>query len=209
MSSASFTCISCRVAFASADLQRAHYKSDWHRYNLKRKVAELPPVTATEFKQRVLAQQSKTAEEQRDTSTNCDICGKHFRTENAYANHLQSKKHKEVEAKSKAAVPVDNRDEVAAKNAKNKRDHASVDAYEGQKMMREGAGKAKEKKTDNVAASSSSSSSSSNPKKKEAPPKFSKYTGECTSHPVRPSVTVNIFIELLAYTNILTLCVLR
>jgi len=49
-----FTCISCRVTFADADLQRGHYKTDWHRYNLKRKVAELPPVTAENFRQRVL-----------------------------------------------------------------------------------------------------------------------------------------------------------
>ncbi len=55
----SFTCITCRVAFNDADLQRAHYKTDWHRYNLKRKVAELPPVTAENFQQRVLAQRSQ------------------------------------------------------------------------------------------------------------------------------------------------------
>ncbi len=35
---ASFTCISCHVAFREAAVQREHYKSDWHRYNLKRKV---------------------------------------------------------------------------------------------------------------------------------------------------------------------------
>ena len=42
----SFTCISCHVAFKEANIQREHYKTDWHRYNLKRKVVELPPVTA-------------------------------------------------------------------------------------------------------------------------------------------------------------------
>lgn len=55
----SFTCINCRVAFADADLQRSHYKSDWHRYNLKRKVADLPPVTAENFQARVLAQRAQ------------------------------------------------------------------------------------------------------------------------------------------------------
>ncbi|XP_041478384.1 zinc finger protein 622-like [Lytechinus variegatus] len=147
MSSGAFTCISCRVAFASTDLQRAHYKSDWHRYNLKRKVAELPPVTAADFKQRLLAQQSKTAEAQRDTSTRCGVCGKHFGTENAYTNHLQSKKHKDAEAKMKAAS---DQSQVSVKNAKNKRDQAKVDAYEGEKMKREGA--EKKKKMDNNAA---------------------------------------------------------
>lgn len=146
------------------DLQRAHYKSDWHRYNLKRKVAELPPVTASEFKQRLLAQQSKTAEEARDTSTRCGVCGKHFGTENAYTNHLGSKKHKEAEAKMKAASSAENGDEVSIKNAKNKRDQAKVDAYERQKMMREGAEKKKEQTIEDNAASSSSPSSSSSRK---------------------------------------------
>jgi len=43
----------------AAELQKEHYKSDWHRYNLKRKVADLPPVTAENFQQRVLAQKEQ------------------------------------------------------------------------------------------------------------------------------------------------------
>lgn len=62
MSSAAFTCITCRVAFADADLQRHHYKTDWHRYNLKRKVASLPHVTAEGFNQRVLAQRAQVSQ---------------------------------------------------------------------------------------------------------------------------------------------------
>ena len=56
-----YTCITCRVAFADADLQRGHYKTDWHRYNLKRKVAEMPPVTAENFQERVLAQRKQVS----------------------------------------------------------------------------------------------------------------------------------------------------
>ncbi|KAJ8024534.1 hypothetical protein HOLleu_34467 [Holothuria leucospilota] len=116
MSYPGFTCITCRVAFNTADLQRFHYKSDWHRYNLKRKVVEMPPVTAEDFKQRVLAQQAHNAEAERDTSTFCKICGKHFNTENAYSNHLQSKKHKETEAKAKKRMES----AVERENAKNR-----------------------------------------------------------------------------------------
>ena len=50
------TCISCRVAFNDADLQRDHYKSEWHRYNLKRKIAELPPITLENFDNRITEQ---------------------------------------------------------------------------------------------------------------------------------------------------------
>jgi pre-60S factor REI1 len=57
---AQHTCVACRVAFASPELQRDHHKSDWHRYNLKRKVAALQPVTEDEFLARL--QQSKQPE---------------------------------------------------------------------------------------------------------------------------------------------------
>jgi len=64
---ATYTCITCRVMFAdkdgsegcAAELQKAHYKTDWHRYNLKRKVADLPPVTAENFQQRVFTQREQ------------------------------------------------------------------------------------------------------------------------------------------------------
>ena len=57
MSQSAYTCITCHVAFLSADIQRHHYKSDWHRYNLKRKVVSLPPVTVEEFQRRAAAQE--------------------------------------------------------------------------------------------------------------------------------------------------------
>jgi pre-60S factor REI1 len=42
------TCIVCDVRFDSLDEQRAHFKLDWHRLNLKRKVAGLPPLAEDE-----------------------------------------------------------------------------------------------------------------------------------------------------------------
>lgn len=94
----SFTCISCRVAFADGDVQRAHYKSDWHRYNLKRKVAEMPPVSAEAFREKVLAQKAESkAQSEVKSSQHCDVCNKFFSSENAFANHLHSRKHKEHE----------------------------------------------------------------------------------------------------------------
>lgn len=95
-----FTCITCRVSFAESDIQRRHYKTDWHRYNLKRKVAEMPPVTAEVFQQKVLAQKAEVeAQQQSKTkSLHCQLCNKTFSSENAFSNHLSSKKHKDVEA---------------------------------------------------------------------------------------------------------------
>ena len=95
-----FTCITCRVSFADSDIQRRHYKTDWHRYNLKRKVAEMPPVTAEVFQQKVLAQKAEVeAQQQSKTkSLHCQLCNKTFSSENAHSNHLSSKKHKDLEA---------------------------------------------------------------------------------------------------------------
>lgn len=95
-----FTCITCRVSFADSEIQRRHYKTDWHRYNLKRKVAEMPPVTAEVFQHKVLAQKAEVeAQQQSKAKTmHCQICNKTFSSENAYSNHMSSKKHKDLEA---------------------------------------------------------------------------------------------------------------
>ena len=43
------TCITCRLYFSNAKDQKLHFKSDLHRFNLKRKVASLPSVTQQIF----------------------------------------------------------------------------------------------------------------------------------------------------------------
>lgn len=55
---AGFTCNSCCVRFVSADLQRQHMKTEWHRYNLKRRVSGLPLISSDVFAEKVLATQS-------------------------------------------------------------------------------------------------------------------------------------------------------
>ncbi|XP_077125816.1 cytoplasmic 60S subunit biogenesis factor ZNF622 [Ranitomeya variabilis] len=101
---ASYTCITCRVAFADPDIQRAHYKTDWHRYNLKRKVADMPPVTADNFQERVLSQRALVEEQSKETATYCTVCSKRFSTFNAYENHLKSRKHLDLEKKAAEAI---------------------------------------------------------------------------------------------------------
>ena len=58
-------CICCRVAFESPEEHRTHYQSDWHCYNLKRKVAKLPPLTQPEFVER-----KKTADDEKAAQKN-------------------------------------------------------------------------------------------------------------------------------------------
>jgi len=123
--SGSFTCISCLVAFDSGDDQRNHYKTDWHRYNLKRKVAEMQPITQDEFAKRLVMQQEKTKSDALKSvwETKCEACkyvtsqifmwvltrwSKSYYNENSFNNHLQSKKHKD------AAIALANMPKVEA-----------------------------------------------------------------------------------------------
>lgn len=41
----SFTCVSCGLLFDTSAEQKAHFKSEFHRFNLKRKCVGLPPVS--------------------------------------------------------------------------------------------------------------------------------------------------------------------
>ena len=49
-----FTCQGCGLAFQQAEDQRNHYKSDLHRYNMKRRVAGLPPISTQQFNQKFM-----------------------------------------------------------------------------------------------------------------------------------------------------------
>lgn len=89
------TCLNCNVKFQTPDIQRDHYKTDWHRYNLKRRVADLPPVTAEEFQKRLLQQRTADQKAQEPVSLHCAACRKQFISDKSYENHLNSKKHRE------------------------------------------------------------------------------------------------------------------
>jgi len=91
------TCLACQVGFKDADLHRLHFKGDWHRYNLKRKVANLPTVSAQEFETRKAFHETKPGEsDTKECGTYCIACRKNFGTSKAYENHVNSKKHKEM-----------------------------------------------------------------------------------------------------------------
>ncbi|XP_012498244.1 PREDICTED: zinc finger protein 622 [Propithecus coquereli] len=120
---ATYTCITCRVAFRDAEMQRAHYKTDWHRYNLRRKVANMAPVTAEGFQERVRAQRAVAEQESKGSATYCTVCSKKFASFNAYENHLKSRRHVELEKKAVQAV---NR-KVEMMNEKNLEKGLSVD----------------------------------------------------------------------------------
>ncbi|KAF5024078.1 hypothetical protein F66182_3822 [Fusarium sp. NRRL 66182] len=101
-----YTCNTCQVAYRNIDLQKGHMKSDWHRYNLKRRVASLPPISTDVFTEKVLqARAVSTAEADKAYFERvCEICEKTYYSENAFQNHLSSQKHKAKEATSTRTV---------------------------------------------------------------------------------------------------------
>jgi pre-60S factor REI1 len=76
-------------------------QSDWHRYNLKRRVASLPPLTSEVFAEKVLANKASAAETAARASfeKRCEACEKTYYSENAFVNHLGSQKHKTLAAR--------------------------------------------------------------------------------------------------------------
>ncbi|CAA9956635.1 zinc finger protein [Pyrenophora teres f. maculata] len=104
-----FTCNTCQVAFRSSELQRAHMQTDWHRYNLKRRVASLPPLSSEIFTEKVLANKATAAATAAKASFEkvCSPCQKTYFSENAYNNHLNSQKHRMNMAKSGKGAQLD------------------------------------------------------------------------------------------------------
>lgn len=82
-------------------------RSDWHRYNLKRRVTSLPPIASDVFTEKVLQAQasSNAAATKAAYEKTCTVCERTYFSENAYQNHLGSQKHKAklAEASSKHA----------------------------------------------------------------------------------------------------------
>ncbi len=76
-------------------------QSDWHRYNLKRRVAALPPLTAEAFSERVIANKATAAASAARArfEKRCEACEKAFYSEGAYSNHLGSQKHRILAAR--------------------------------------------------------------------------------------------------------------
>ncbi|KAL4785269.1 C2H2 type zinc-finger-domain-containing protein [Aspergillus varians] len=107
-----YTCNTCFVAFRSSDGQRDHMRTDWHLYNMKRRVASLPPVSQDIFNEKVLAAKatSTAAAAKASFEKTCAACQKTFYSENSHQNHVKSSKHKAREAR----LGRDNADDTAS-----------------------------------------------------------------------------------------------
>lgn len=94
------TCVTCQIVFENAEAHRVHYKTDWHRYNLKRKIINLSPVDRETFESRIISQQAKQNEENTKSSIYCTICKKSYSSQKSFDSHLSSKQHKNLASQS-------------------------------------------------------------------------------------------------------------
>ncbi|CAH8328458.1 unnamed protein product [Eruca vesicaria subsp. sativa] len=89
------TCNACNMEFENEAERKLHYSSDWHRYNLKRKVAGVPGVTEELFeaRQSTLALEKKGKSDEAPMLYTCGVCGKGYRSSKAHEQHLKSRSH--------------------------------------------------------------------------------------------------------------------
>lgn len=57
-----YTCVTCGLQFEDSHGQKVHMKSEWHRYNLKRRVAQLPHIDEETFNNKIVAASNTESE---------------------------------------------------------------------------------------------------------------------------------------------------
>ena len=92
--------------FSDKDSLAEHYKSDFHKYNLKRKVAGLPPVTKEWFDSRKELLSSATTVGPVHKFWFDPLTKKRFNTENTYLAHVNSKKYNDLLKKTGQNAPA-------------------------------------------------------------------------------------------------------
>lgn len=100
-----FFCSTSGTYFTDKESLAEHYRSDFHKYNLKRKVAGLPPVTKEWFDARK-AQLASAAAAPTQRVWYDPLTGKKFMSEAKYREHVSSKKYAELVRRSGEAAPA-------------------------------------------------------------------------------------------------------
>eukprot|EP00826_Nyctotherus_ovalis_P064721 TRINITY_DN949_c0_g1_i1.p1 TRINITY_DN949_c0_g1~~TRINITY_DN949_c0_g1_i1.p1 ORF type:complete len:416 (-),score=126.64 TRINITY_DN949_c0_g1_i1:66-1313(-) len=102
-------CTSCEIRIGSKEEYKKHFQSDFHKYNCKRKLVSLNPVSLQDFEEkRAQLLSSAASETSEETNFVCEACGKTFAHNSQYRQHLQSRKHSKSLSKAEsAAKPTD------------------------------------------------------------------------------------------------------
>lgn len=121
-----FNCATCVANFETSDEKRTHMRDDWQSvafqdreeqtdnrysvYNLKRRIASLPPISSTVFHEQVLTSKAKDEEEASSSfQQTCEACEQHYTNRKTWKAHLKSRNHIQAAAEyeSKASAVSD------------------------------------------------------------------------------------------------------
>ncbi|CAD8168466.1 unnamed protein product [Paramecium pentaurelia] len=90
-------CSNCQITIPNDQEYQAHYRSDFHRYNIRRRLMNLESVSFEIFQKKFLESQSNTSCSSSQAQTySCTTCKKNFFSSGTYSQHLNSAKHKQV-----------------------------------------------------------------------------------------------------------------
>lgn len=91
-------CNACQFEISTVEMRTKHYRSDWHRYNVKRRCAGLAePVEEKVFLANLADLRSN---QNKSNETKCQTCKKTFHSSGSYQQHLLSKTHKKRSARA-------------------------------------------------------------------------------------------------------------
>ncbi|BGP46245.1 pre-60S factor rei1 [Rhodotorula kratochvilovae] len=118
-----YTCLSCQLAFPDAHSQRNHYQQELHRYNARRRVAGLAPLTQELFDDKVKERstlvpgQDGPDKEQQQKKLACKACNKTFASAATHDAHVKTKKHQDAVFKAASKLKVADLTPAAAEDA--------------------------------------------------------------------------------------------
>ena len=101
-------CSNCELTFKTQNEHKIHYKSDFHAYNLKRRMVDLPAISEEDFENNLQRYKNKVKKDtefkKKEKSNYCQVCFKNFKSLETYKQHLKSKKHSINEKKKKNLI---------------------------------------------------------------------------------------------------------
>jgi pre-60S factor REI1 len=105
-------CSTCHIKFNSVIHYKLHLTTEFHVYNTKRRIAELPPITEDIFEQKKAQMVSANQSALSEMVHKCQACNKLFKSQEKKDEHKASKKHKKNQKEFQATHPEVDEDSI-------------------------------------------------------------------------------------------------
>lgn len=98
-------CTTCHIKFNSVINYKLHLTTEFHVYNTKRRIADLPPITEDIFEQKKIQMVSANQSALSEMVYKCQACNKTFKSHEKMDEHKLTKKHKKSSKEFQAKHP--------------------------------------------------------------------------------------------------------